>query len=232
MLGIVILLALSWLLLHFIENKNLLALGLMPPAKRIRQFTVSFILTALLCFLAQYLEAFFKDSSWVINEKMTTKALFQSAYWDIKSVLSEELVFRGALLYLLIHKMGRKKSILLSAAAFGVYHWFSYGVIGNLIPMLLVFLGTGLMGYAWALAFAKSKTMVIPFGLHLGWNVVYNTVFSKGPLGETLLVSEGGQALSDWISLLNFSIGLIGVPMLVLAYVAYFVKTEEEFSTP
>jgi hypothetical protein len=149
----------------------------------------------------------------------------------VKSVLTEELIFRSALLYILIQKIGSNKSILISAIAFGIYHWFSYGVLGNVMAMILVFIGTGLMGYAWALAFSKTKSIMLPFGLHLGWNFIYNTIFSNGPLGELMLISKGGNELTDWTSLLNFVSGLIIVPILVLIYVKYFVKEETELRT-
>ena len=129
-------------------------------------------------------------------------------------------MFRGALLYILIRRLGRNKSVLISACAFGIYHWFSYGIFGNPIPMVLIFLGTGLMGYAWAWAFAKTRSIMLPFGLHLGWNFVHNSIFSKGPLGDLLLISQGEQAMGDWISLLNFFVTMVVVPILIL----YFVK--------
>jgi hypothetical protein len=99
------------------------------------------------------------------------------------------------------------------------------------MAMILVFIGTGLMGYAWALAFSKTKSIMLPFGLHLGWNFIYNTIFSNGPLGELMLISKGGNELSDWTSLLNFVSGLVIVPILVLIYVKYFVKEETELTT-
>ena len=166
-----------------------------------------------------------------MNEKITSRIILKSFWWDFKSVLTEELIFRGALLYILIKKIGSKKSILISAIAFGIYHWFSYGVLGNIMAMILVFIGTGLMGYAWAWAFSKTKSITLPFGLHLGWNFIYNTIFSKGPLGDLVLISKGGTELTDWFSLLNFVSGLVIVPLLVLMYVNYFAKDEEEFET-
>jgi hypothetical protein len=53
---------------------------------------------------------------------------------------------------ILINRLGSKKSVLISAITIGVYHWFSHGIFGNLVPMFFVFMGAGLMGYAWALA--------------------------------------------------------------------------------
>jgi len=97
--------------------------------------------------------------------------------------------------------------------------------------MILIFIGTGLMGYAWAWAFAKTKSIMLPFGFHLGWNFIHNTIFSKGPLGELLLTSQGENELSDWTSLFNFILGLVLVPILLLIFVRYFVKEESEPKT-
>jgi len=231
MTGILVALAISWLLLFFIEKENILALGFLPIIKRLKQFLIGFLITGILCVLVQYLESYLKSSTWILNKDITSGIILKSFWWDFKSVMTEELIFRGALLYILIQKIGSIKSILISAIAFGIYHWFSYGVLGNVMAMILVFIGTGLMGYALALAFSKTKSIMLPFGLHLGWNFIYNTIFSKGPLGELVLISKDGNELTDWISLLNFVSGLVIVPILVLIYVRYFVKRETEIKT-
>lgn len=226
MIGILVAISISWLLLYLIEKKNIITLGLLPIGKRIKQFLIGFLITGILCVLVQYLESYLKSSTWILNKNITSGIVIKSFWWDFKSVLTEELIFRGALLYILIQKIGSKKSILISAIAFGNYHWFSYGVLGNVMAMILVFIGTGLMGYAWAWAFSKTKSIMLPFGLHLGWNFIYNTIFSKGPLGALVLIPKGGIELTDWASLLNFISGLVIVPMLVLIYVRYFVEKE------
>ena len=231
MIGIFVAIAISWLLLHLIEKKNILALGFLPITKRLKQFVIGFLITGILCILDQFLESYLKSSTWVLNENFTGGILLKSFWWDFKSVLTEELIFRGALLYILIQKIGTPKSILISAIAFGIYHWFSYGILGNVMAMILVFIGTGLMGFAWAWAFSKTKSIMLPFGLHLGWNFIYNSLFSNGPLGEIMLISKGGNELTDWTSLLKFVSGLVIVPIFVIFYVKYFVKDETELNS-
>ena len=228
MVGILVILIISWIALHLIEKKNLLSLGVLPIAKRLKQFLIGFLITAILCVGVQYFEAFLKSSTWALNETITSSSVLKAFWWDARSVLTEELVFRGAILYLLIQRIGSNKAILISAIAFGIYHWFSFGVFGNIVAMIIVFIGTGLMGYAWAWAFAKTRSILLPFGFHLGWNFIHNTIFSKGPLGDLVLISQGGNQLSDWVSLLNFVSGLVLVPIILLIYVKYFVKEDTE----
>ncbi|WP_027391848.1 CPBP family intramembrane glutamic endopeptidase [Aquimarina latercula] len=231
MIGILVIITISWLLLHFFLKKNILALGFLPLAKRLKQFLIGFFITAVLCTLAQNLESYLKSSTWILNTGINISIILKSFWWDFKSVLTEELIFRGALLYIIIQKIGSRKGILISAISFGIYHWFSFGILGNIVAMILVFIGTGLMGYAWAWAFSKTKSILLPFELHLGWNFIHNTIFSRGPLGELVLISKGGTELTDWISLLNFVSGLVIVPILILIYVRYFVKQETEFTS-
>lgn len=219
MIGIIIALLASGLLLYLFNKNGIFTLGFLPVGTRFQQFLIGFFITALLCIGVQYLEAFLQSSCWVLANNVTITVIVQSSFEDIKAVFTEELVFRGALLYILIQEIGSKKGILISAIGFGIYHWFSYGILGNLIGMIVVFIGTGLMGFAWALAFTKTKSIMLPFGLHLGWNFTHNTIFSKGPLGEILLISQGGNQLGEWASLLNFLNELIIVPLIVLACV-------------
>lgn len=223
MIGIFIILIISWIALYLIEKKNLLVLGVWPIIKRLKQFVIGFAVTAILCAGVQYLEMVLKSSSWGLNENFSTASMVNHFWWDFRSVLTEELMFRGALLYLLINKLGAKKGILISAITFGIYHWFSFGILGQIIPMIVIFVGTGLMGYAWALAFSKTSSIAMPTGLHLGWNFTFNTIFSKGPLGEGLLISSAGESISDWFSL----IGLWIIPLIVLFFVKYLVPKEE-----
>lgn len=222
MLGIIVGLALSWVLLAWLVKGDLRDLGLASPVKGLKQLSIGFLVTAILCVAVQYLESWLSDADWVLNDDISPKDLAARAWWDLRSVFTEELIFRGALLLILIRKIGTQKAVFVSAIAFGVYHWFSFGIIGNLVPMIVIFIGTGLMGYAWALAFAKTKSMAMPTGLHFGWNVTLNTVFSRGPLASGLLIPVGGNPLSDFFSL----VGLWLVPAIVLLFVMKGVKSE------
>ena len=223
MIGILIILLISWISLYLIAKKDLLILGFLPITKRLKQFVIGFIVTAILCTGVQYLEMLLKSSVWGLNNNCTIQMIANYFWWDFKSVLTEELIFRGALLYLLIRKLGPNKGILISAITFGIYHWFSFGILGQIVPMVVVFIGTGLMGYAWALAYSKTASIALPIGLHIGWNFTLNTVFSKGPLGEGIIITSGGENMSDWFSL----VGLWIVPVIVLLFVKFLVPGSE-----
>lgn len=218
MLGILVQLIISAILLWVVEKKNLTALGVFPAGLRVRQFILGLVVAGALCVVVQLFYSSFTHSLWKSNPLFNYQLLIKSVGLDMKSVLFEELIFRGALLYILIQKIGSRKAILLSAVAFGIYHWFSYNAWSNLVMMIYVFISTGIMGLVWAYAFSKTKSMALPIGLHLGWNLVYNSVFSKGPWGEILLVleqTEDSIQLTGVISLINFIMPTVLVPLFI-----------------
>jgi uncharacterized protein len=117
------------------------------------------------------------------------KLVLEGIWWNIKSVLFEELIFRGVIFYILIKKFGALPAITISALAFGFYHWFSYEIIGNVQQMIIVFFITGIMGLLYAYGYAKTYSLYIPVAIHFGWNFTQGFVFSKGVIGNGIFIS-------------------------------------------
>jgi uncharacterized protein len=193
MIGLAIELVISWILLWLFNKSNLLALGLKPTKKRIWDFTFGFISSSILCGIILCLIAKIVNSKLDFNPNFTFKTFLDSTFWMLKSVLGEEFLFRGALLYIGIKKLGLKNACILSSIVFGVYHWFSYGIFGNAPQMIYIFILTGIGGLLFAFSYAFTKSMWLPIGLHLGWNLTSVVIFSQGPLGKQMLISSGGN---------------------------------------
>jgi uncharacterized protein len=225
MVGNIIGLLLSWLILWLSERKNILVLGFTPVYKRAFQFLLGFLLSGLLCASLQLLEAWFTNSSWYLNSKITFSKIVGYLLWNFNSVVFEELLFRGALLYIAIKRLGAKKGVFLSAICFGIYHWFSFGVFGSVVPMIFVFIITGLMGFAWASAFRKTGSMALPIGLHLGWNFVFNAIFSKGFVATPVLLLERSSSygpLEGPLSIVNSLLQNVLPSILTLLLLKFF----------
>jgi len=188
MIGILIQLALSWLLVWFFENGNLSVLGMWPTRKRLIDFTLFFFVTAVCCASGFFLKMLIAKQEWQINPHFDLHVLANGTWFNIKSVLFEELIFRGVLFYVLIKKLGAPKAILISAVAFGFYHWFSHELFGNPMAMVIEFIVTGAMGVVLAYGYAKTWSLYIPIAIHLGWGMVQQVVFSDGPIGQQLFV--------------------------------------------
>lgn len=219
MIGIIVQLAISWCLIWLIEKKDLSVLGLRPNRRRLTDFTAFFIVTAVFCSLGFVLKMYFGDQQWQLNPQLSLSLVLNGIWWNIKSVLFEELIFRGVLLYWLLKKIGARKAILFSAAGFGIYHWFSLGVFGN--PMVMIFFITGTMGLLLAYGFTKSLSMYTPIGIHLGWNLTQIFVFSQGPIGNGIFVPTSAEEFKSDSYLIFFVV--MFVPILLALAVNYWI---------
>ena len=168
----------------------------------------------------------FSGSVWNINPTFTAAKFLSGSWWTMQSVLYEELIFRGALLYIAIQKIGEKRAVWLSAICFGIYHWFSMGAFGNWVVMTYLFVGTGIMGYIFALAYAKTKSLYLPIGLHFGWNLVNNIVFSQGPNGDQLLIIKRGDLLNMTESIIVMLIQFVAFPLAAYLYIGMLKDTK------
>jgi membrane protease YdiL (CAAX protease family) len=195
MLGILVELALSWLILWIVEKKNLTVLGFYPSASRLKGFVLFFLIATACCLAEFFLRMQFFKEQYQVNPLLNFKLVWKGFLWNLISVLYEELIFRGTLLYILIRRWGAKQGIIVSALAFGIYHWFSYNLFGNVAAMIYVFIITAVMGLILAYAYAKTFSMYIAIGFHLGWNIMHGFVFSKGPIGNGVFMLAPRQPI-------------------------------------
>jgi uncharacterized protein len=229
MIGILIQLAVSWILLWLVDKKDLTILGLKPTTNRLLGFTFGFIVSATAFTIYCLTTTFLTDNTWTINNDFFVKEFLSSTWWTINSVIFEELIFRGALLYILILKTSERTGCFISAIAFVVYHWFSFGVLGNLIQMTYIFVSTGIWGLMFAFAFSRTKSLYIPTGLHLGWNLFNIVIFSQGPLGHQFLInSSNGKLLTGLPSIGLQLFQIFGLPIIVYFYLKKYRHTTRQ----
>jgi uncharacterized protein len=188
MIGILVQLALSYLLVWLFERGSLSFYGLTPLMRRFRVAAFFCLLAALCCASGFLLRINLGGESWGLNPSFDRLMLWKGIWWNLKSVFFEELIFRGVLLYILILKLGTLKAMLISSIAFGIYHWFSMEVFGNPGQMIIVFFVTGLMGFVYAFAYVRTGSILTPAAIHFGWNFTQGFIFSSGPTGNGLLI--------------------------------------------
>jgi uncharacterized protein len=221
MIGIIVQLALSWLIVWFFEKGDLRFLGLYPSKKRLLDFLLFFIITGICCAMGFFLKMLIAKQQWVINPDLNALLILKGVWFNIKSVLFEELIFRGVFLYILIKKLGITKAIIISAAAFGVYHWFSHELFGNIQAMIIEFIITCAMGAVLAYAYSKTYSLYIPIAIHLGWGIVQQTVFSDGPIGHQLFIEVMPRPVLT-VSLFSF-LGMLLLPVTSALLIDYLI---------
>lgn len=205
MIGIIVQLAISWLVVWLFEKGNLNCLGLLPAKKRLADFGLFFIITAACSALVFLLQVLIAKQSWQLNPDISFPLILKGIWFVVKAVLFEELIFRGVLLYVLIKKIGATKAIVISAVAFGIYHWFSHELWGNPVQMAIEFFTSGAMGLVLAYGYAKTNSLYVPVAIHLGWNVVQMVVFSGNTIGEQIFIE------------------VLPRPVVTVSYFSYFV---------
>lgn len=217
MLGVLVVFVLCWLLLWLFRKEHITVLGIIPNARRLGEFSIGLIFMALFCVINLLGQSYFQEINYIRNPDYGFWESLDGIWWTFKASLFEELIFRGAILFILIKKFGINWACIISAIAFGIYHWFSYQMFGRgLIPMIYVFLLTGAGGWMFAYAFAKTKSLYAPLGLHFGWIVVSIVVFSAGPLGNSLFVIDGEPVeLGGWEQLLFFLWQAVIIPGII-----------------
>lgn len=193
MLGLLVIIVVSWVLLYFIEKRSITALGITPLIKRLVQFLVGLALMSLIMLLSVYIETLIMKVEWS-PRVFDANTMGNALGYHLRSALTEDLVFRGALLFILIQRLGAKWAILISAFCFGLYHVFSYGIGSQeIVAIVYVIVITGFVGYVWAYAFDKTKSIALGLGLHVAANMIRVFFFESQPYGE-LLFSEVARA--------------------------------------
>jgi uncharacterized protein len=223
------LLLLCWLAIYLSEKRNIYHQWLFPARRRVSEFFLGLILSIALCLLTQIFLSQLDGRVWHISKSISINKLTFSLLYDFNSVVSEELLFRGIILYFLIKYWKTGPAISISASVFGIYHWFTFGVWGNLIAMIMVFVVTGLMGYVFAAAYVKTKSIILPVGIHLGWNWINNTVFSNGPNGIQVLEADKMVPLEGLNAIFSLSLYLT-IPFIILAFVKSKIIKKRELA--
>jgi uncharacterized protein len=184
MLQLIGLLAISWLLLWLFEKKNLTVLGLTPTKDRLKYSTILFFVSAILSASAFFLRMYFAKEEYILSNTVTTRSALHETGYQFRTVLTEELLCRGVLLYIIIKKIGQAKAVIISSIIFAILHWLNAGVWGNLTQMIIVFTFTFSMGLLLAYSCARTFSLLIPTAIHFGWNLAQNYIFPDTPTGN------------------------------------------------
>lgn len=220
MIGILVALVISWALLWLFRKEHIFVLGFKPSKRVVVDFFIGLILMAAFSSINHLSLSHFQGLHYVRNVNYSIDEALNASWWTFKAGLFEEVLFRGAILYLLIKKLGLKTGCILSAIAFGIYHWFSYNMFDKgLVPMIYIFLLTGAAGWMFAYAFAKSKSIIAPLGLHFGWIFMSIVIFSSGPLGDSMFIISGEPTgLGVWEQLWVFVFQTLLIPLFFTWY--------------
>lgn len=224
MLGLLIQILISYAIIRWIQREDLSVLGLKPSKTRIRNLLLFCFIAGVCSSITFWLRMVYGKELWVFNPALNWQNAFNAVWYNLKSVLYEELIFRGVLFYILIKRLGATKAILISATAFGTYHWFTYEILNDLAKMLWIFVITFSAGYVYALGYYKTNSLYTPIGMHFGWNIVQSFIFSNGNIGSGLFIQKLPVPEIQVSYFVYYSITLLHLILFVLFFAIIFHK--------
>lgn len=224
MLGQLIQLILSYFIIRWIQKEDLSVLGLKPSKTRGKYLLLFCLIAACCSSITFLLRIIYAKESWIFNHSLNWQDVLNAVWYNIKSVLYEELIFRGVLFYILIKRLGATNAILISSTAFGIYHWFTYEVFNNPVSMLWIFAITFSAGYIYALGYYKTNSLYTPIGMHFGWNIVQSFIFSNSNIGSGLLVQKLPAPQVQVSYLTYYAITFLHLILFVVVFAMIFRK--------
>jgi membrane protease YdiL (CAAX protease family) len=231
MLQLIGLLTISWLMIWLFEKGNLSVLGLTPTKNRLKYFTILFMVSAILSASTFLLRMYIAKEEYTISQTLTTKSVLLETWYQFRTVLTEELLCRGALLYILIKKIGQTKAVIISSIIFAILHWINVGVWGNLTQMLVVFAFTFAMGLLLAFSYSRTFSLLIPFAIHYGWNLTQNFIFPDSATSNHILILAAPPPIVKVSYLAFFTMLLLPkISVIVIDYL--IVKRHTQIKVP
>lgn len=231
MLQLIGLIAISWLLIWLFEKRNISVLGLTPTKDRLKYFAILFLVSVILSATAFLLRMYFAKEQYMISQPLTPKSILLETWYQFRTVLTEELLCRGALLYILIKKIGQVKAVIISSLIFAILHWINAGVWGNVPQMIIVFTFTFLMGLLLAYSYARTFSLLIPFAIHYGWNLTQNYIFPDATAGNHvfILATPPHEVTISYLAFFTMLL-LPKISVLIIDYL--IIKTHKQIEMP
>lgn len=106
------------------------------------------------------------------------------------AVVAEELVFRGVLFRIVEQRIGTWASLALTGLLFGAAHLFN----PNATPWTAAAIAIE-AGFMLAAAYAATRNLWVPIGVHFGWNFAQGGIFSTSVSGQ-----DAPQGLLDGVT--------------------------------
>jgi len=107
-----------------------------------------------------------------------TKGVMTAAAAALAAAVFEELVFRGVLFRIVEDSLGTLVAVILSAAIFGLLHGANPGATP--VSTAAIALEAGVL---LAAAYAATRSLWFPIGLHFGWNFTEGGIFGAAVSG-------------------------------------------------
>lgn len=148
----------SFMLMRYLDKRPLGSLGLKFHARWWKELLMGIGIGALLPFLLLAIKIQSLKVAWALD----LQSFLVLAMRGFRIAVTEELLFRGLPLQILIEGLGVTNAVLVTSILFGFVHvqaqgWLALVTIGGSSILL-------------AIAYLKTKALWMPIGIHFAWN--------------------------------------------------------------
>jgi len=164
--------AAMWLTIRFVDHRPLRAFGIgfIPQWPRHLVFGLGISAGMLAVVIALCFAVGYVSMRWTAGQ--VSPAILVTTFSVLMgAALNEELIFRGLPLQLLVEAMGKWPAIIAFSTLFGAMH------LNNPNASILGTLNTILAGILLSLAYVRTRSLWMPYGIHIGWNVGLGFIF-------------------------------------------------------
>jgi membrane protease YdiL (CAAX protease family) len=175
-------LVVTWVMVRFVNRKPLAAIGLWFHPRALRELGMGVLVGFLMMsgIFIVLLASGYVQVSWLGRSygQILFTAVYALAFFSIAAT-SEEVLFRGYVFQTMSQGITVLPSILIMSAIFGIGH------AKNPNATVLSTVNVVLAGIWLSFAYQKTRSLWLPFGLHMAWNFTQTTVYGFPTSGMT-----------------------------------------------
>lgn len=172
-LPVIFLLLVTWICLR-LRRQRLAAVGLRLDARWLWQAGCGIAFGTVLMLAVSALIWLAGGVRFGLDPARGWHAITLGAWLFVWAALLEELLFRGFLFQRLVDGAGATLALVVMAVLFAVAHWGNPGMHGATETWATI--DTILGGLTLGLAYLRTGSLALPFGIHFGWNWVQGSL--------------------------------------------------------
>ncbi|MES2378691.1 MAG: type II CAAX endopeptidase family protein [Bacteroidota bacterium] len=183
----------SWLFLRS-DQLNLSSLGYYPQGKRHwKQLVYGIVLGCLMLVITAMITLTLTKANWHFNKGIDPIYILITFLMCGCSAYIQEFVFRGYPFQALLNKYGPWAAQLAITVPFGLMHVNRSMSFHDVATVMLT---TGLGSLLFGLAYIKTRNLMLPTGIHLGWNYAQVLIPRTSGADSKALISVTGNTIS------------------------------------
>ncbi|MEJ5994506.1 type II CAAX endopeptidase family protein [Pedobacter sp. Du54] len=182
-------LVMSWAFLR-LENRCLASISFWPKDKKaVVDFISGLVIGIIMLIVTFILTILLTNGNWQLNPHIDPIFIAVTFLMCLWSAFVQEFIFRGYPFQELLKKYRVWVAQLLIAIPFGLMH-IDKGMKTN--DIILVMVSTGAGSILFGLAYIKTKNLMFPIGIHLGWNYAQELIprTSGGKNSALVIISD------------------------------------------